>query len=161
MAAKGILIGLGNPIMSDDGIGLLVARRVHQHLPSLDLDLSCAGGFDIIDRILGREMAVIVDSMVTGQCPPGEVRRLDVGACRGTLRSRDSHTVGFSEAIRLARACGAALPSRIVVYGIEVEDPFSVGDRVSETLAGKLDSIVDDIVRDLRAEGLPAGPDGK
>jgi hydrogenase maturation protease len=142
MTAKGILIGLGNPIMSDDGIGLLVSEEVHKRLPGYDLDLSCSGGFRVVDRILGRKSAVIIDSMVTGKFEPGTVVQVERGSGLATMRTGHSHGMNFLEAIEIAESCDAPLPGRILVYGIEVEDPFSLGNTISTKVMSKLDDIV-------------------
>jgi hydrogenase maturation protease len=149
MASSGILVGLGNPIMSDDGIGLLVSRRLHRRLPGYDLDLACGAGLHVMDSILGYRKAVIIDSMVTGSYPPGTVMRIDPASGVETRRAGHSHGVGFFEAIEIARACDAALPGEIRVYGIEVEDPFTIGESVSEGIMEKLNEIVDFIVDDI------------
>jgi hydrogenase maturation protease len=149
MAAKGVLIGLGSPIMSDDGVGLWVSRELHKRLPDFELDLSCGGGFQVVDSILGHPVAVIVDSMVTGMFPPGTVVRLDMDSGLETLRSRHSHGLNFVEAIRMAISCGAPVPEAIVIYGIEVEDPHTLGQELSQVLKEKLATIVDQIVEDV------------
>lgn len=151
MAIKSILIGLGNPIMSDDGAGLVVSREVHKHLTGFDLDLSCSSGFDIVDRILGYDMAVIVDSMVSGKRPPGAVSRIDP-AGEATLRSRESHGVGFADAIETARSLGAPVPRLVLVYGIEVINPFTVGGEISGAVLEKVGRAAEDIARDVLKE---------
>lgn len=154
MSAKGILVGLGNPIMADDGTGLAVSRALHKHLRDFDLDLSCSNGFDVVDRILGYQTAVIIDSMVTGVRPPGTVLRLDLEVSPATLRSVDAHGVGFPEAIRMAAAMGAPVPASILVYGIEVVDPFSVGSEISATILARVEAIAceirDDVIEENR-----------
>jgi len=150
MAAKGILIGLGNPIMSDDGVGLVVCRRVHERVANCDLDLACGAGLHVMDSILGYRRAVIIDSMITGRFPVGSVVRVDPGSGLETRRAGHSHGLGFFEAIDIARGCDAPLPEEILVYGIEVEDPFAIGENMSESIMGKIDEIVDFIVSDLK-----------
>jgi hydrogenase maturation protease len=155
MAPRRILIGLGNPIMSDDRAGLAVAGEVHKRLPDLDLDLTCSNGFEIVDRLLGYDLAVIIDSMTTGRHKPGTVVRLAFERSMCTLRASTSHGVGFGEAIEIARGCGAGVPGHIVVYGIEVRDPHSVGSEMSAEVSGKIGEIADEIARDLMgAAGL-------
>jgi hydrogenase maturation protease len=153
MASNGILVGLGNPIMSDDGVGLLVCRRVHGSLVEYDLDLSCGAGLHVMDAILGYRRAVIIDSMVTGDFPVGTVVEVDPRSGVQTRRAGHSHGVGFFEAIDVARACNAPLPEEIIVYGIEVEDPFSVGERISDKIMNRVDEIVEFIVTDLKGRG--------
>ena len=153
MAAEGILIGLGNPIMSDDAIGILVAERLRKYVPDFVMEASGAGGFDVVDRILGYRKAVIIDAMVTGEYPPGTAVRLPRRSAPRTIRSRRSHGINFCQAIDMAAECGAPVPEEIVIYGIEVEDPYSLGDHVSERILQKLDDIVGYIAKDIVALG--------
>jgi hydrogenase maturation protease len=146
-----LVIGLGNPIMSDDGAGLAVAAEVHKRLTGIDLDLTSSNGFEIVDRLLGYDLAVVIDSMLTGRHAPGAVLRIDFGGSMCTLRARATHGVGFGEAIELARSCGAAVPGSILVYGIEVRDPHSVGSRMSADIEARVGSIADEIARDVAA----------
>lgn len=150
--AEGIIVGLGNPIMSDDGIGLKVSQALHERLPQYDLDLTCSNGFDIVDRIGGYRTAVIIDSMVTGAHPPGTVLRLDLDAAPVTVRSSDAHGVGFSEAIRVAAAIGATMPAVVLVYGIEVTDPFRVGDRIAPDVLARVAAIAGEVAEDVMRE---------
>lgn len=151
MREKCILIGLGNPIMSDDRIGIIVAEKVGKRLPHLEVDTSCYGSLDVVDRICGFGKAIILDSMMTQTLSPGTVRRVKLDE-NVAIHCSGSHGVGLSEAIEIARACGSQLPSRILIYGIEVRDPFTVGNSLSEELSRNLESIVDIIVRDLEGE---------
>jgi hydrogenase maturation protease len=154
-SAKGILVGLGNPIMSDDGTGLVVSQALHRRLPDFDLDLSCSNGFDVVDRILGYRTAVIIDSMVTGSRPPGTVLRLGLEALPATLRSADSHSFSFPDAVRMAAALGAPVPEDVVIYGIEVVDPFRVGSEISPAILARVEAIASEIRDDVigRSEG--------
>ena len=149
MAARTILIGLGNPIMSDDAIGLVVAQEVLRRLPALDGDLSASGGFDVLDCVIGYERAVIIDSMVTGKFPPGTVRRVDVEPELTTLRVVDSHGINFLKALEVGRVTGADMPGEVRIYGIEVTDPTTIGDKLTGGLAAKVDDIIEEITRDL------------
>jgi hydrogenase maturation protease len=159
MTPKHIIIGLGNPIMSDDGIGPAVAQEVQARLPAFDLEVSCRSGLGVVDWLIGRETAVIIDSMVTGKYEPGRVVRIDPETDPPTRHWLGSHGSGLGEAMGIVRACGAALPSRVIVYGIEVEDPFSVGETISPRLAEKLGAIAEEIATDVMAE-LGSGDSG-
>lgn len=139
--------------MSDDGIGLVVCRRVHERVTDYDLDLACGAGLHVMDSILGYKRAVIIDSMITGDFPVGSVVRVDPGSGLETRRAGHSHGVGFFEAIAMAKGCDAPLPEEILVYGIEVEGPFAVGENISGSIMDKLDEIVDFIVGDLKGRG--------
>ncbi len=149
MAARTILIGLGNPIMSDDAIGLVVAQEVLRRLPAIEGDLSASGGLDVLDCVIGYDRAVLIDAMVTGRFPPGTVRRIDADAGLATLRVVDSHGMNFLKALEVGRVTGADMPDEVIIYGIEVADPTTIGEGLTADLAARVDGIVDEITRDL------------
>ncbi|MFZ1947365.1 MAG: hydrogenase maturation protease [bacterium] len=151
MAARNILIGLGNPSMSDDGAGLVVARAAHRHLVGFDLELSSAGGFEVVDRLLAYRTAAIVDSMVTGEHPPGTAVRLELPGAR-TLRTVGSHGIGLAEAIGLARGWGAPVAGRILLFGIEVIEPFKVGDQISPRVLDRVEAAAAEIADVIKGE---------
>lgn len=153
MAANGILIGLGSPIMSDDGIGLLAAQQVHKRLSGFDLDITCGGGFEVVDIIQDYGVAVVIDAMVTGRFEPGTLVRLDVDTDITTLRSGPSHALNFVEALEVARSCKTPLPATIVIYAIEVKEVRKVSDNVSKVLLDRLPEMVEEIVQDIESLG--------
>ncbi len=148
MTQKSILIGLGNPIASDDAIGVIVAKRLAERLPDFDFEVGSTGGFDLVDRILGYKRAVVIDAMITGRFRVGVVRRVDLSCC-DCLLSISSHGIGIEQAIEFARRVGASIPDEIIIYGIEIGDPKPFGDGISKELVGCIDSIVNEIASDL------------
>ena len=153
MAANGILIGLGSPIMSDDGIGLLVAAEVHKRVSDFDLDITCGGGLEVVDILQSYRVAVVIDAMVTGRFDPGALVRLDVDTDITTLRSGPSHALNFVEALEVARSCNAPLPETIVVYAIEVKEVRTVSEKVSKVLLDRIPEMVEEIVQDMQSLG--------
>ncbi|MBL1173469.1 MAG: hydrogenase maturation protease, partial [Chloroflexi bacterium] len=77
---KTIVIGLGNPILGDDGVGWKVAQEISRQLPVTDsqspVEIDCAalGGLSLMERLVGCQRAILVDALETGQGPEGSVR---------------------------------------------------------------------------------------
>jgi hydrogenase maturation protease len=112
-----LIIGCGNTDRSDDGAGILVARR----LRALGLNAveHSGDGLALIELWHGFDDVVVVDAMVSG-AEPGSVTTWDPVSepiCSENWRS-SSHSFGPAEAIELARVIGR-LPERIRIYGIE------------------------------------------
>ena len=64
---KTLVLGIGNEIRGDDGVGIHVARRVAELLPAawngrVDVDEACTGGFDLVDYLRGYERTVTGDA---------------------------------------------------------------------------------------------------
>jgi len=128
-AMKTLVIGLGNPILCDDGIGIRVVQELAAriNLPEVDFYETSTSGLGLVDVLTGYQRAIIVDALVSGKGAPGEVRRLSLEDINATLHSTSLHDISIGEALQLGRRLGAQMPEEIVIYGIEVQniDTFS------------------------------------
>ena len=139
-----LIIGCGNLERSDDGAGLLVARRL------LELGanaLSCEGDpLRLIDLWRQTDHVILVDAVVTG-APVGTIH---VWNCqRPSLDSKaraSTHGLDIADAIELARILNR-LPSRLEVYAIE-GCCFERGGGTSR----EIQHAVDEVVRRILAQ---------
>ena len=107
-----LIIGLGNPVLTDDSVGLHVAQRLRDELrnqPNLDVVEDHWGGLRLMERMVGYERAIVIDAICTHTQPPGTVRVLHVDDIP-TQRSASAHDVHLAAALALGRQGGAALP---------------------------------------------------
>ena len=74
---KILLIGLGNPILGDDGVGWVVAHAVEKRLvgqrKNIEVDCLSLGGLSLMERMIGYQQVILVDSLNTGQRDQGAV----------------------------------------------------------------------------------------
>jgi hydrogenase maturation protease len=125
--ARTVVLGLGNPLLSDDAAGLAVAAELTRLLAErpivgVEVATSSRGGFELIDLLAGFQRAVIVDALITDDPRPGNVHRLDPGQVAGSARLVGSHEVGLATALELAEALGIVMPETVTVYGVEAAD---------------------------------------
>ncbi len=107
---KTLVLGLGNPLLGDDAVGLRVAAALRGRLPpDVELDEDYCGGLRLMERVTGYEHVVIVDALVTGAHPPGLVLCLRPGEVE-TQHSGSTHDVSLSEALRLAATMDLPMP---------------------------------------------------
>ena len=126
-----IIIGIGNPYRSDDGVGVVVARQLRELSPVGVTVIEESGeGAALLDAWKGATTAILVDAVKSG-APPGTIHRLDAHTEQIPTRFFHYSTHAFSvvEAVELSRALGQ-LPSRLILYGIEGHS-FSAGGRLS------------------------------
>lgn len=138
---KRILIGVGNSLRGDDGIGLVVAGRIR----SIDSVQVPSASFEMIDLWEEADEVIVVDAARSG-ASPGTIHRLDALArpVPGALLTTSTHSIGVSETIELARSLGR-LPPSMTIYGIEVGGLTTGTDlspevrRAAETLVEMID----------------------
>lgn len=118
-------MGLGNPVLSDDGVGLHVAQRLETVLSETEgvaVLQDVRGGLQLMERLIGYRRAVVVDAIQTG-APPGTIHVLAPGDLP-TRNSGSAHDASFILALDMGRRLGAELPSNesIQLVGIEAAD---------------------------------------
>jgi hydrogenase maturation protease len=145
-----LVIGVGNEYRSDDGVGLMVARR----LAEMDLEGICVirisgEGTGLLEAWQDWEMVVLVDAVSSGG-EPGTVYRIDANNLDAgdVLAGISTHGFGIGEAIRLARAIGQ-LPPWLIIYGIEGKR-FDPGLGLSPEVEGSMSELLEDILEELK-----------
>src|SRR3972149_6066923 len=106
-----LVLGLGNPLLRDDSVGLRVVRALQPELdgfPGVELAEDYHGGLRLMERLVGFRRAIVIDAMVTGAAP-GSLHLLDVDG-HATQRSASAHDVDLPTALAVGRQAGAELP---------------------------------------------------
>jgi hydrogenase maturation protease len=152
---KVLILGMGNPILSDDGVGLFIARKLREEvLPGVDIRTTALAGPAILDLINGYDHIFLIDASITGKTGSGVVTRFNHEA-DGLLHLFSSHGLNFFELLQLGKALGYEMPEVGGVYGIEIGDEVCFGLQLSPQLREKSQCIVREIAEDIRAH-LPA-----
>lgn len=150
-----IVLGLGNDLLGDDAIGLLVVRRVQELIgDEVDaIECRCAG-LSLLDPLAGRTHAIIIDAILTGQQPAGTLYRITPADLRD-VTNLSPHYAGLPEVIGMAGHLGLDFPEEIEIIAIEAEDVTTIGAGLTPAVAGAFDEVVQqviDIVQRWRVE---------
>ncbi len=147
-----LVLGLGNDLAGDDGIGLRIAERLADH-PDLPDDVEVrVGGADLLraqDALRGREQIFLVDA-VLGSEEPGTVVCLDASDARLANQRGSAHQLSPTAALALLRAVDPALREVPVhVLGVVIESA-RVGDSLSPDFDRQLEDITERTLASLR-----------
>jgi hydrogenase maturation protease len=153
---KTLILGLGNPIVSDDSAGLKVATILKERLAGReDVEVSedYWGGLRLMERLVGYDRAIVIDAICTG-APPGTLHRLTPDDI-GTQRSASAHDVNLATALEFGRQAGVSLPpnSRIMLIGIEAENVLDFSERCTPAVEAAILPAVEMVLKELE-EGL-------
>ncbi len=135
-----LLLGMGNPILSDDAVGVRLAADFAPRLrdvPDLVVVPECSvGGLALLDVFEGYERAIILDSVQVTPVSPGRWHRFDAGALRESQHLTNVHDANFATALELGRRLGIHLPddSAIHIFAVEVADAVTFSDRMTAPL---------------------------
>ncbi len=153
---KTLVLGLGNPILTDDGVGVRVAQAVGSLLPresSVEISEASVGGLGLMERLLGYERVILIDALFgTGNCP-GTVHRLtldDLQAMSPTQHSVSPHDTNLNTALEMASRMGLPLPEEVVVFGVEVENIAEFCDEPTPAVKRAVNEVADAVLAELK-----------
>ena len=152
---RGVIVGLGNPIRTDDAVGPVVARLVHQRLGAANVDLreAAVGGIELVELLAGYDCAVIIDAIKTEDGCVGDCYLLDLEGSKPSHRTGMIHEVGLLEGLEFGRRVGMQMPGYLRVYAVQVADPFTFGTELTDEVQAAVPAVVERIV----AEEVKAG----
>jgi hydrogenase maturation protease len=140
-----LVLGLGNDILTDDAVGLVIAREMRRRFadhPEVAVVDSCEMGLSLLDFIAGHRDLIVVDSVQSGRASPGHLHEVGEEDIK-TLPGMSPHFLGVGEILALGRLLGLPMPGRVKLFAVEVADPFTLGTNLSETVALALPEILE------------------
>jgi hydrogenase maturation protease len=149
-----VIVGLGNEIASDDGVGIHVARALESRFtnrPEVEVVALSWAGFALLDVLRGRRRAALVDCLTTGIHPPGSVLRLDASNFAGSVRLNSFHDISYPTAMALGRRLGWEMPDDVAIWGIEAAVPEEFGETLSPEVAASVDQVIEEVTRFINA----------
>ncbi len=153
---KTLVLGLGNIIMRDEGLGVRACERLTRRYRLPDYVNVLDGGtlgLDLLPYLEGVTDLLIIDAVNAG-APPGSLVRLANEQIPQTLALKTSmHQVGLQELLAVMALRGQT-PPRVVLWGMEplILEP---GLNLSEPVLANLDTLVASVVAELRSWGIP------
>lgn len=144
---KTLVIGLGNPILGDDGVGWKIADVVASTVgpqSSIEVDTAALGGLSLMERMLGYDRVVLVDSMETGQGPVGSVRRFPLASLPNPMagHSASAHDTSLITALKTAESLGVEVPKRVDVVAVEAQNVYDFSEELSPPVAAAVPDAV-------------------
>lgn len=164
---KTLVVGLGNPILGDDGVGWKVAEEVERRLPSpsqgegsgmrVEIDCVALGGLSLMERMVDYDRAIVIDAIGSGQHALGEVYHFDLDDLYDPSAGHTTavHDVSLMTALKMGRSMGAALPKQITVVAVESPYTYDFTEELSPPIQAAV-PVAAQLVVDLLNSSSPA-----
>ncbi|UCE60578.1 MAG: HyaD/HybD family hydrogenase maturation endopeptidase [Phycisphaerales bacterium] len=149
MRAATLVLGVGNILLRDEGVGVRVVEAMQAvEIPKgVELYDGATAGFDLLDVLADRRKVIIVDA-VDGNAEPGTVFRLtpeDLMPRDGQCASL--HDMGVLETLELVKRLGIA-PEEVVIIGIKPKE-LSWGLELSPEIARVVPEVIELLLAEL------------
>jgi hydrogenase maturation protease len=149
--ARVAVIGIGNDLRGDDGIGPHAIRRLRGRVDGrVRLIQNRGDALDLVAAWEGVEALFVIDASLSGEVPPGTVTRIEEGdsVVSKNIARCSTHGFGLAEALELGAALGRS-PRRIVVYAAEAES-MAHGTELSAVASRACDDIAARVLEEIR-----------
>jgi hydrogenase maturation protease len=168
VGGRTLVVGLGNPILGDDGVGWHVVDAVEQGIGirgDVSIERASLGGLALMELLLGFERAVIVDAAHTGRRAVGTVTSQSLADLPDPAAGYTSsaHDTSLATALETGRALGAVLPHDVEVVTVEIPPAFEFSESLSPPVAAAVAAATEHTltyVRDATRRGSTPGRDG-
>lgn len=152
---KTLVIGLGNPILGDDGVGWKVVEEVQKRLPAdSPIEAICLslGGISLMEYLIGYDRVILVDAFSL-DAPVGSISVLKLSQLPNysAYHITSVHDTSLQKAMELGREMGAPLPEDVIVIGIATERIHEFSEDLSPPVERAVPCVVN-IVLDLLGE---------
>jgi hydrogenase maturation protease len=153
--AETLVLGIGNELFTDEGLGVVAARRIADlALPGVEVLDGATLGLALLPEIADRTSVLLLDAVVAGELAPGTVLTLaadQIPMARSIMMS--AHQIGVVDALAAAELAGCA-PRRLAAVGM-VPISLEMGYGLSPDAERGLDEVVDQALCQLAAWDIP------
>ena len=143
---KTLVLGLGNPILTDDGIGIKIAQKIKEENPGLQVVETSEAGLTLLDHATGYDKLIIIDSIKTGHGEAGKLYKLELEDLKPGRHFPSSHGLDIATVFKFAEDLGCRMPQAISIYAIEVKDNTTFGEECTLELEKRIPSITKQII---------------
>ena len=149
---KTLVLGMGNEILMDDGIGPRLVKRLKSSLPytSTNYETAWVGGLEILEYIQGFQYVIFIDGIKTKNGMPGDVYYFTPEDYKETLHLSNMHDVSFLTAIEFGKSLGYQLPESILIIAVEIEEDTVFGKNFTPNLSKHYNEIYQEIYQVIK-----------
>ena len=134
---KRLVLGIGNPILGDDGIGFHVVEALQADPPPGNITFECvdASGFALLDYVVDYDRVIIVDAIMTVGGVIGSVYRLGLDNFRPSKHTISPHDTDLPTALQIGATMKLKLPQKIDIVAVEIPPVYEFSQELSDKVA--------------------------
>jgi len=158
---KTLVLGLGNELYGDDGVGIHVVRKMRQDLQArkknpqwltnVIFEECPLSGLALLDVIAGYDKLIIVDTIKKLNPVSGKIHLLEEKNIRH-IPGPSPHYVSLPQTLVIGRKVGLKVPSQIKIIAIEAKNIYNLGEGLTEEMKKALPAIIEKVKKVLKSK---------
>ncbi len=141
-----LVLGIGNPILSDDAVGIKIAQRLEEEKPDVTVEQTNEAAIALLDLITDYDKLIIIDSIKTKRGKAGELYKLTLEDFKPNNDSTSSHGMDIATAFEVGKSLGCRMPHAVSIYAVEVKDNENFSEQCTPEVTERIPSLVAQII---------------
>jgi hydrogenase maturation protease len=150
---KTLVLGIGNDILGDDGVGIHVARAVARKISAKEtrVEETGAAGLSLLELIKGHERLIIADAILTDNTEVGKIHRLTLKDLAKTNNSITPHDAALATTLEIGNSLfPGEMPREVVVYGVQTSNVEQFSGKMSPAVKAAVPEVVRLILAEIK-----------
>jgi hydrogenase maturation protease len=142
-----LILGIGNRILSDDGIGIKLIEDLQDEFrhPRVHFKTACTGGLEIVEMMQNYRNVLILDAIKLQGGRPGNIYYYTVEDFKETLHISSFHDISFLIALEFMKRSGLKVPEDIRIVAIEILEDSYFSEAFSQVIQKKYRKILKEV----------------
>jgi len=148
---KTLVLGLGNPILSDDGAGIRIAQEIEKQVKDHQVTVAetSEAGLKLLESIIGYDKVIIIDAVQTERGHSGQIYRLGPEDFSRTKYFSSPHQINFATALELGKMLNLAMPQIITIFAVEAKDITTFSEKCTPEVEQAIPEVVKMVLEEL------------
>ena len=148
---KTLVLGLGNLILSDDGVGIRVVQEIEKQLkdPQITVAEVAEAGLRLLDSIIGYDKVIIIDAVQTERGHAGQIYRMGPEDFSLTKHFSSPYQINFATALELGKMLNLAMPQKITIFAVEAKDISTFSEKCTPEVEQAIPEVVKMVLDEL------------
>ncbi len=147
---KTLVLGIGNPILTDDGVGIKIAQKLKEENPDLEVIETSEAGIALLDLVAGYDKLILIDSILAEEGKPGEFCKLQLEDLGPATGFSSFHGIDIATAFELGQRLGYKMPKLVSIYAIMIKDNTTFAERCTEEVEARIPFITKQIMEEQK-----------
>lgn len=145
-----LILGIGNTIRGDDGLGVYLVRRLREILPQrFEIKELATAGLDLVEAVSGYDKVILIDAIQNPGGEPGQIYHLSLGDLRYSFNLSSTHTFSITEVLELGRRLTGEKIPQVEILAVEAKSLNEFSQNLSPELKQRFDNIVEKVKTEI------------
>jgi hydrogenase maturation protease len=152
---KTLVLGIGNDILGDDGVGIHIAREAARRINAADVTVEETGaaGLSLLEHIRGYDRLIIADAILTENTEVGKIHRLTLKDLAKTNGSITPHDAALRTTLEIGNSLfPGEMPKDVIVFAVETHSVEDIGSEMTPAVRAAVPKVVKAIMAEIEGK---------